>query len=309
MFKDNDPFVDAPATVADDPTRHPVTGERPTPERIPSLAETLGASGSSVTTPPGADSEIEDGVFDSIADYLENGLEKSLKTQSQTDAPAAPASDGAKTTISGNNDPLLGQGIEISVEIYIEILEAISSSAAAWWAMDESQDFSFDKKMKARYARVAELYAKTQNVQVSPGFLFFAFTVVLLGQVGFRAHKTRTANIRAENFRRSLVQKNPKKNHVGQTSLDFGGTEYPEEKTVKPSNGGGFTVPESERLRKDWRIDKNGYYERDGNGVYLKKEDRKQRPSAELAAWMADMYRVNLVYPSNKQVKTFLQSL
>lgn len=283
-------------------------------DKVRTLEDDLGISESTAATPGASvpSGGMEDAVFDSIADYLESGLEKAVKQQpeAKTAQAATVQQPEATTTISGTSDPLLGQGIEISVEIYIEILEAVSSSIAAWWAMDESLDFSFDKKLKARYAKVTELYAKTQNVQVSPGFLFGAFTLVLLGQVAFRAHKTRSANLRAEQFRRSLVERNPKASkRTGQIALDFGGTENPEPKKIVHEKSGGYIVPESERLRKDWKIDNLGYYERDANGTYLKKEERRQKPSPELFSWMQEMYRVNLVYPTNKQTKAFLQSI
>ena len=302
----------APAPAAPAPAA-PAPAAPPDDQPLDILSEVSGKS-----APAAADSGSGVMDFDGIADYLESEMQGFANRQQQPagtapDAPATPAPAGGPTVaVSGKTDPLAGEGIAISVEIFVEILEAVSSSLGAWWARDESAEFSFEKKMKESYAKILTIYANHQQIEVSPGFLVGAYTVLLLGKVGLKAHKRRQEVLRAESFRKSVIEKNskPKANSAGQLRMDFGGTEKPPAAEIKiDSQGKGFSVPDADRRRADWKIDQGGYYVTDSQGKYLKKGERSQRPSPELRAFIDDYYAANIAHPSNKVVKTFLQSL
>lgn len=295
------------------------TTPEPEPEKIPGIMDLLsGQSGGAATgDDDGADGP---GAFDSITEWIERemqGISDVKKGETQTPAapgvfseptttatvPAAPTTPQVRVTPA--TDPLGGAGIEISVEIYVEILEAVVSSLAAWYSGDNDTEFAFEKKMKARYAKVAEIYAKSQNVTVSPGFLFGAFTLVIIGQVGMKAHKRKNDIIRARNMRREMIQKTATPKPSGQYQLF---PDEKEEKSIVINKDASIHVPDAERMRKDWQVD-GGYYVRDANGVYIPKKDRKQKPSPELYAFMQEFYSQHLQWPSNKHIKTFLKTM
>lgn len=255
--------------------------------------------------------------FSSVADWIENALTETATetTQQNNSAESAEKNTTPPPTetvqINGKKDPLLGQTVEISADIYVEILEAVTASLAAWYSGDNESDFNFDKKLKERYKRVTELYAKTQNVEVSPGFLFFAFTVLVVGQVGFQAHKKKNKIIEMRAFRKKVIENNTsisaaQKVQPRQQSLFP--TEQPQPAQIKIQKDNTYQMPESEYRRKDWQT-QGGFYTRTPEGVYLKKTERKQKPSNELNAFFSEFYAVHLRMPSNKETKTYLQSI
>lgn len=262
--------------------------------------------------PTGAAATDDVELFGGITDWIEKSLGDYAAEQQQIgempNIPTQPEQPKSTVDISGKSDPLLGQGIEISTEIFVEILEAVVGSLATWYSGDETTNFDFDKKLKARYTKVAELYAKTQNVKVSPGFLFGAFTIVLIGQVGMKAHKRKTEIVKAQAFRKQLIARQHTPNSAGQLSL-FGGIETQPEKRVLVNSDNSVQVPEAERQRVDWAVDQNGYYIKDSNGSYLKKGERNRRPSPELKAFIDEFYRVHLSFPNNKEVKQYLKTM
>lgn len=206
--------------------------------------------------------------------------------------------------INGNVDPLMGQGIEISVEIYVEILEAITGSLAAWYSGDETTTFNFDKKLKDRYRKVTEIYAKTQNITVSPGFLFGAFTVVLVGQVGIQAHKKKRDIIKAEQFRkeaRKKVENQVPENRQRQLSIF---PDYEDEKA--PTSG---YVKTDEKYRKNFKVDTSGYYEYDGGHNRIPAGQRTERPSPQMNAFFSEFRRVHGRHPDNKEVKAYVKTI
>lgn len=304
----------SPSLAAPAPISPPIAPDTP----IPSLSDLFASPQSEVA--PGA-TEANGGdvaSYDSIAGWIEKSMGDYVEKQ-QTGGRAILAPETVSTTaapavkpvtISGETDPLMGQGIEISVEIYVEILEAVVSSLASWYAGDDNAEFNFEKKLKARYLKVAELYAKSQNVQVSPGFLFGAFTLVLIGQVGIKAHRRKQEIVKSQAFRKSVIKAQATSaNSKGQMSLFPDRDMGQEKQVVIQPDGKGITIPEGERMRADFSVDEKGYYTKTARGLYISKRDRQVKPSADLWAFMQDYYNIHLSFPKNKEVKTFIRSL
>jgi len=285
------------------------------------LSEGDAAAAATATT----DSDIS--PLDGVADWIEQELTAHAQRRetatggdgggaplSPTAEPltptTAPAGSTATTaTISGKSDPLAGAGIEIGIDIFVEILEAVTSSVAAWYAGDDQTAFDFDKKLKAKYVKVATLYAKDKQIEVSVDFLFWAFTIILVGQVGYRAHRRKGEILRAQNFRREMIRRQSvEKPRGGQYSL-FSEKETTQEKTIKIDSDNSITIPEGERMRKKYDIDPSGFYVHDQSGVYLKKAERRQKPSPEIRAFFDEFYSVHLAHPNNKQVKQFIKTI
>lgn len=279
----------------------------PTPARPDGLTAMLnGKSGGTAQT---ADVPELSGVG-GMLDFLEGKLNESAANGgapvSLIETPvkvAAPVIQNP-VQINGNIDPLMGQGIEISVEIYVEILEAITGSLANWYSGDESTTFNFDKKLKERYRKVTEIYAKTQNIVVSPGFLFGAFTVVLIGQVGIQAHKRKRDILKAEQFRkeaRKKVENQTPENRQKQTSLF---PDYQDEKL--PVSG---YVKTDEKYRKNFKVDASGYYEYDGGHNRIPVDQRTEKPSPQMNAFFSEFRRVHGRHPDNKEVKAYVKTI
>lgn len=290
----------------------------PEAEKIPSLSDLIsGQSGGSV-----ADDADEIGGFDSVLDGIESLFNEHV--QGRTDAPVlAPKPENVTTTapvsapavkpvqVSGATDPFAGEGVKIGVEIYVEILEACVSALASWWSNDEGQDFSFDKKLKARYERITALYAQSQNIEVSPGVLFGAFTLLLIGTVGFKAHKRRVEVMKLQSARQRIIDRqNPVKKSNGQFSLFDNADMAEDNKNVVINKDNSVSIPETERMRVDWQIDpKTGFYLKSATGQYIAKENRVQKPSPELRAFMEDYRGRYLDYPKNKFIKEYIKTL
>jgi len=275
--------------------------EQPKPETesdVPGIAEIFGAASDSESADLSVDS------LDGIYDYLENGLNDAISAK-EKQSEKEPEKPSEKVTINGNSDPLSGQTVEISVEIYVEILEAITGSLASWYSGDEETDFSFGAKIKERYKKIMAIYAKSQNIEVSPGFLAAAFTILMVGQVGIKAHKQKNKILRAQNFRRQMIEKRIEKAPVKQPTL-FDTVEHIETPKTRELEKKA-EIPASEYSRKDFKIDERGFYQRNENGIYLKKNERVKKPSPELKVFMDEFYQVHQTYPSNKEVKTFLK--
>ena len=177
------------------------------------------------------------------------------------------------------------------------------ASLASWYSGDEDTDFNFDKKLKERYKKVTEIYAKTQNVQVSRGFLFGAFTVVLLGQVGMKAHSRKQQLIKISAFRRDAARRvvdQAAKRDTRQISM------FPDEE-VEIKQERITDIPD--RDRKNFAVDERGYYTHAPEGGYLKKTERTRKPSAQMWAFIQEFKKQHNRQPNNKEVKTFLQSV
>ena len=286
--------------------------------------------------PPPAPAPADEGDplgFDTILEILEGELNGAV-TPPTPPAAATTTSDATGgggggvgsaggVPISPAKEPLTKEGIEITVVLYVEILEAVVNALAQWWSQDGEAEFGFDKKLKARYERVTSLYLQTQSVTVSPGFLFGAFTVIMVGQVGFRAHRRRKEVIAARHFRQSLLKRQTETARPGRQMSMFpppAGAEIgPGTGPDAPRGGmavevqpegtdGSYYVSEADRARLDWQTDEAGYYIFASPRRYLKKQDRKQRPSPSVRAYIDEFKRINMAHPTNKQIKAYIQS-
>jgi hypothetical protein len=240
--------------------------------------------------------------FDSIADFLETAIsndesetEKTTLKSHVTEHTQKPA-----TVNAVESSPEM---VEIGVEMYVEILETLSSYAAGIYAGDESSEFTFEKKLKERYKKITAIYAETQNVKVSPGFLFGAFTFLLIAQMGYKAHKRKQEVIRAAAFRQKIVQKQV----VPGKQISLFETEKQPKAVI--SSGAGYMIPDAEKNRKDWSTDEKGRYKKTANGDYIKESDRAQKPCPEIAAFINDYFSEHLQKPSNKAVKAYLKTI
>lgn len=291
---------------------------------VPGVKSTLEAvTGNAGATAPATggtqDADLLLSGVDNLADYLEGKLEEISSTNApqnnfeKSAQQTIPETQTPKIIVNGDNDPLFGQGVEISVEIYVEILEAVTSSLAAWYSGDNETPFNFDAKLKARYRRVSELYMKTQNITVSPGFLFFAFTVVLIGQVGIKAYQRRGQIIKIESYRASVRRKIDEQaapKITGQFSL-FPEGEKSEEISMQNSGAkkDAAFVPFEDRNRKDWSIDQRGFYIKDQGHTRLPESQRTRKPSAAMEAFFLEFRNVHGRNPTNKEVKTYLKTV
>lgn len=262
--------------------------------------------------------------IDSLVDWLENGLTESIQRQasapvtaatlapdpapSATAAPWAPRQGEAPVNVSGKSDPLAGRGIEIGVRIYVEILEAVSSALGQWYAKDDATEFNFNTKLKERYKEVAAFYANSQNIQVSPGFLFGAFTILLLSQSAIKAHKRRNELLKIESFKRKTAAKLESQavpSGTRQMSLFPDSTDSGDD--VFSSAITSADIPD--RARKTWKIDPQGYYTHTPEGDYLKQSDRRARPSPAMQAFIDTFKARYNRAPENKEVKQYLKTV
>lgn len=242
-------------------------------------------------------------TFDSIADFIESEFETAAAATKEAGQDAETVQRIVEPVQVQETSPEM---VEMGVEMYVEILETVSGFAARIYSGDTEKDFLFDKKLKERYKKITEIYAKTQNITVSPGAMFAAFTLLIVSQVGYAAHVRKQEVLRAAAFRKKVVAQQQATARPSK-QLEMFPVEH-EEKSVVLS-GAGYEVPDAEKGRKDYSTDQNGYYKKTPDGEYLKQSDRKQKPSAEIQAFILDFYSHHLQKPNNKQIKAFLRTL
>ena len=183
--------------------------------------------------------------------------------------------------------------IEISADMYVEILETLVDSAGRWWSKTTGS-YLFEKNMKQKYKAITAMYFKTQNVQLTPSHFFALMTGVLLFSSGFRAYNDRNRKIKAESFQR-------KSKEAGQRLGSFQASFGPE-----------FQAQPMQNIERSYfaavREDGSAFYTKDATtGTYSKKEDR-ERVGPELENFIFDFKERSSSnrWPNRKEVKTFL---
>lgn len=290
------------------PLTQPVSAPEPTtaPVKAASTREALfGSAAPAVPTTPAAGSSF-DGI-DSIADYLEGKIRETTTTTATAAPPVAPVAPATETLrISAADNPLAAKGVEISAEIYVEILEAVTGVAAAWYSGDETTDFAFNQKYKQKYKEITELIMKYKQVEVSPEMLFFGFTILIVGQVGVKAYQRKQEILKVSAYRsdvaRRMDRQKPAEN-TGQLSM-FPEAEQKTAAETLPTSGHSNV---HEKYRKDFTIDSRGYFVKDDGHNRLKESERRRKPSAELRAFIDEFSTRHGRAPANKEVKQFLK--
>lgn len=179
--------------------------------------------------------------------------------------------------------------IEVGVEMYVEILEAIVNSLAGWWAKDGEKDFSFETKMKATYKKITQIYAQQQNIKLSPGFMFFACTALVVGQVGVKAQKRRAQVLKVESFKKraaaQIDERNDKKGNG-------------EQATLFADEAGKVSIK-----RRFFEVDSEGFYTKTPDGEYIKQSNRVEKMPPHIEAFVMEYARKNDgEKPTNKQL-------
>ena len=246
---------------------------------------------------PEPEKDLSDFSGMDIGEILEKSITDSLggdipETDSESDF-----SEGERLEVDSE---ILEDTVELSSEVFVEILEGIVETGARMYSGDKNGNFGFDKKLKERYKKVTALIAAKRKVKVSPETLFALFTVYLIGSVGYKAHVRKKELIKVSAFRNKAPKVEKKS---GQISLPFE-PEQPEQKSDST-----IYMPESDVNRKSWEVDSEGYYTKDSQGQYIKQKDRSERPSEEMAAFFSAFKAEHKAHPSNKQVKAYLKTL
>lgn len=218
-----------------------------------------------------SDFEIpEEEVFDFAKEKFE-GLVKDQK-------PAAISEDGKITEKAGALSPEM---IEISSEMYVEILETVWGSACEWFS-GVSGNYEFEKKMKAKYKEVTRLYFAVQNVSLTPSHFFALMTVFVLFGSGSKAWKDKKRKKQAAEGSKAAKA----------TIVQM------EQSRAERSNSD----------RKYFTVEDGQYRSDPLTGAYVKKSDREDVPANLLPFLMQFKERENR-FPSAKEVKEFTNKL
>jgi hypothetical protein len=214
------------------------------------------------------------------------GGQPTTPTTDPTQQPAAqPAQTAATTTMTPG-------GYAMGVDMYITILEQVTSLIAKWWAKDDSEDFLFEKSLKKSYREIAIKYAETANIVLSPGMMFLFATLVIVGATGIKSHRKRNENARLFLKRQEAQRKLSKQAAGTQTELF---------KDHHFENKKGF--------RKDYKFDEEDFYVKDEQGNYIKKELRKDKVTLEVKAFVREYWSKNGANPDNKTITEYLRNL
>lgn len=174
--------------------------------------------------------------------------------------------------------------IAVSADIFVEIYEATVQAACQFFG-DENGKYLFDKHYKEKFKIVAEKYFRAQNIMVTPTQLFLLMAVALASGSAIRAFKDRSKKMKAEKAARNTVKR--------------------QQQNDSSESGEKYDVYSGQR--RFFSLDENGYYDKNPNGVYVKKDER-EKPSADLLPIIKDHFAKNGKWPKYEHLKTYLQN-
>ncbi len=239
-------------------------------------------------------------IIDAGANDALNGISRAFNnphqngngTSANTPAPpTTPSENGQHTETPKATATMTPGGYAMGVDMYITILEQVTNMLGKWWAKDDSEDFLFEKSAKKSYREIAIQYAETANIVLSPGLMFLFATIIVVGASGIKAHRKRNENARLF-LKRQEAAKKLAKQPSGQMSM-FDDHVFENKK--------GF--------RKDYKFDEDDFYVKDEQGNYVKKEQRKDRVSLEVKAFVKEHFAKNGSNPDNKTITEYLRNL
>lgn len=175
--------------------------------------------------------------------------------------------------------------IEISAELYVELLEGVIQVGCVWISGNENGKYMFDKVFKEKYKEISAKIMRHQNINVTPMQLFTLATIFLVFGPAKNAFIDRKKRISAENFKKKAATR-----------------------SLVPGEQVQMDLPGMEKVeigRKFFQVDGNGMYEKTPTGQYCKQSEREQAP-AELLPFLRDFFSKNDKWPNAQQVKAYL---
>lgn len=240
--------------------------------------------GDTFTDLASAPEDVEAIIANDLIEHLKASPESNRAQDKGVNADVGPSDQpAAKPEIPGG-------AYEIGVDMYLIVLETVLNIVGKWYSGTDD-DFMIEKTLKKSYREIAITYARESNIVITPATMFFLCTVIIVGTVGVKAHRKKSENAAL------LLKKRQAANLVAKSKAGE------QVEMFAPDTA------KSAVLRKDYSFDESGYYKKDINGNYLKKEDRTTRVDLDVKAFVEEYRSRNGENPSNKAITEYLKNI
>jgi len=223
---------------------------------------------------------------------IEKGMDEVVKASSVPNAPKATP----KVTAAKMEEKTGGLVSDSAAGIYVETVDFCLSIACSIFAgSDSTKPYEIPQEKKAQYQKIAAQYFDSIDYQANPGTFFVFATIVIIAGPAWKAWNDRKERLRVSAFASARKAAQKQADNDAQNSL--------------------FTDEDLSALRqppkrKRFEHDEDGFYlysaPETGAASYLKKEDRTEAVSSQVAGFYREFEAKNGRKPTNKQTYTYL---
>lgn len=158
---------------------------------------------------------------------------------------------------------------EARARMAVGVIDMITAKGAAAISGEHSSAYKMDEDERKDYEKITADFFETFEGDINPKVIWWVTTLTIVGATLYKANEDKKAAAKTEAWKRAKASYQALQQ---QANFEAGqmAEHYQEIQNLKPK--------EPQRAR--FEIDADGLYERDINGVYLKKKDRKDSPQA-----------------------------
>lgn len=158
---------------------------------------------------------------------------------------------------------------EARARMAVGVIDMITAKGAAAISGEPSGNYKMDEDERKDYEKITADFFETFEGDINPKVIWWVTTLTLVGATLYKANEDKKAASKAEAWKRAKASYQALQQQADYDA-DALANQYHEMQNLKPR--------EPQRTR--FEIDADGFFERDINGVYLKKKDRKAMPQA-----------------------------
>jgi len=158
---------------------------------------------------------------------------------------------------------------EARARMAVGVIDMITAKGAAAISGEHSANYKMDEDERKDYEKITADFFETFEGDINPKVIWWVTTLTIVGATLYKANEDKKAAAKTEAWKRAKASYQALQQQAEYEAGELA-SQYQQIQDLKPK--------EPQRTR--FEIDADGLYERDINGVYLKKKDRKDSPAA-----------------------------
>ena len=157
---------------------------------------------------------------------------------------------------------------EARARMAVGVIDMITAKGAAAISGEHSANYKMDEDERKDYEKITADFFETFEGDINPKVIWWVTTLTIVGATLYKANEDKKAAAKTEAWKRAKASYQALQQQAEYEAGELA-SQYQQIQDLKPK--------EPQRTR--FEIDADGLYERDINGVYLKKKDRKDSPA------------------------------
>lgn len=158
---------------------------------------------------------------------------------------------------------------EARARMAVGVIDMITAKGAAAISGEHSSNYKMEDDERRDYEKITADFFETFEGDINPKVIWWATTFTIVGATIYRATEDKKAAAKTEAWKQAKARYQELQRQADYESGEIA-QQYQDLQDLRPK--------EPQRTR--FEIDADGLFERDINGVYLKKKDRKDSPSS-----------------------------